>query len=304
MEVTSGVPQGSVLGLVLANIFINDLDEEVQGKIIRFADDIKLGGIANTHEDRMKIQGDLDKLEHWAQSNRMRYNKDKCQALHLGKRNQMHQYRMGIMWLNRIDKKILESIISNSQDVVVPLYTSLVRPHLEYCVQFWAPGFKKGAEKIERVQRRATKMIHGLETLPYEERLRELGMFSLQKRRLMGDMYKYLKGCHKKEGQDLFSLILECRTWNNQFELQQPRFRLDIRKSFLTAICQWNQLPREVVCSPTLQTFKVRLDSHLRGILYIGVLQQQGVGPDGLHDPFQLYYSMIFCSALSHSGPG
>ncbi|KAF7245546.1 Doublecortin domain-containing protein 1 [Varanus komodoensis] len=90
MEATSWVSQGSVLGPVLFNIFINDLDEEVQGKIIKFADDTKLGRIANTLEDKMKIQGDLDKLEHWAETNRMRFNKDKCHVLHLGKRNQRH----------------------------------------------------------------------------------------------------------------------------------------------------------------------------------------------------------------------
>ncbi|KAF7253376.1 cAMP and cAMP-inhibited cGMP 3',5'-cyclic phosphodiesterase 10A [Varanus komodoensis] len=114
MEVTSGVPEGSVLGPVLFNGFINDLDEEVQGKIIKFTDDTKMGGIANTLEDRMKIQGNLDKLEHWAQSNRMRLNKDKCQVLHLGKRNQMHRYKMGNTWLNRTEKdKDLGVIVGN-----------------------------------------------------------------------------------------------------------------------------------------------------------------------------------------------
>ncbi|KAF7243358.1 Collagen alpha-1(XXIV) chain [Varanus komodoensis] len=99
----------------------------------------------------------------------------------------------------------------------------------------------------------------------------KLGIFSLEKRRLRGNMislYKYLKGCHKEEGQDLFLLMPECRTRNNQFKLQQPRFRLDIRKNFLTvrAIQQWNQLPREVVGAPTLETFRKKLDSHLSGM--------------------------------------
>ena len=96
----SGVPQGSVLGPVLFNIFINDLDEEVQGTLIKFADDTKLCGIANTLEDRNKLQSDLDRLERWAENNRMKFNRDKCQVLHLGKRKQMHSYKIGDTWLS------------------------------------------------------------------------------------------------------------------------------------------------------------------------------------------------------------
>ena len=299
LPVSSGVPQGSVLGPLLFLIYINDIDCSIATKISKFADDTKIGGKALTTVDCKVIQRDLDKLSTWSDKWLLKFNKDKCKVMHVGLNNKKHNYELQGENLAKVEEEkdlgvivksdlksgmqclaasrkantILGFIARNFQcknpEVITRLYTSLVRPHLEYAVQFWSPFYLKDESKLESVQRRATKLIPGFRCLPYEERLKRLDMFSLKDRRIRGDLietFKILKNMDHINHEHFFELSSQLVTRNNGLKLKGQRFNTDLRKNFfnIRVIEFWNKLPASVVQANTIDTFKNRLDRYFK----------------------------------------
>ena len=297
-EVASGVPQGSVLGPLLFVVFINDIDQCVTSKLLKFADDTKLmKPVSSTHEINM-LRNDLCNLYSWSEDWLMLFNLDKCKVMHLGKNNVKSQYVMGGQILQEVsEEKDLGVIISNdlkvssqcskaaktanrilgmisrtfiykNKDTMLLLYKSLVRPHLEYCIQTWRPHLQKDIDLLERVQHRATKMIATFGSLTYEDRLLRLKLTTLETRRLRGDLievFKILKGFEDVDYSKFFTLSTS-HLRGHSLKIFKTRFNTNCGKYLFSnrIVVEWNLLSEDIVSCNTLDSFKGKLDLYLR----------------------------------------
>jgi len=300
--VKSGVPQGSVLGPLLFTIFIEDMGVNIINRILKFADDTKTFGVSNSVQNCISLQRDLDSLVEWSENWGMTFNAQKCKVMHFGSNNLEYDYNikgenlhkveverdLGILVSNdfkvakQVDKasssanKILGMIkrtfVSKGREIIIPLYKSIVRPHLEYCIQAWRPHYKKDIEKLEAVQRRTTKIISGMEGLSYEERLKKLGLPSLEYRRIRGDLievFKIYKGWTNLNFHDFFTPAAS-NLRGHKLKLFKTRFNTDVGKFTFAnrVIDMWNSLPEDLLECTTLNAFKNSIDKvllHQRG---------------------------------------
>ena len=224
-KVTSGVPQGSVLAPIMFLIYVNDMTEGVSSYMSLFADDAKLLRKISNQEDCKELQKDLDRIHDWSKTWEMEFNTRKCHLLEMGKSEArpMYTYKMGDAIISReSEEKDLGVFIQDNlspekhinkifgdtfrtlrnievafhymdKDMLKKIFTTMIRPKLEYAAVVWSPSKKKHIRKLERIQRIATKMVPELKELTYEERLKEMKLPTLEERRERGDLITIYK---------------------------------------------------------------------------------------------------------------
>ena len=226
-DVTSGIPQGSVLGPTLFLIYINDLPDVVHSFVKLFADDAKLYAVVNTANDASIVQQDLTRVDKWSDVWQIKFNYNKCNHMHLGKHRNFSKYFMSVNGeqteINQVpEQKDLGVIIDDKlnfkphiqamvkkanrnlgiikrtfsyldKTILLNLYKSIVRPNLEYASTVWSVIYKKDSISIENVQRRATRLVQNIRHLNYTDRMKELGLPSLQYRRSRADLIEVFK---------------------------------------------------------------------------------------------------------------
>ena len=300
-DVTSGVPQGSVLGPLLFIIYINDLDEGLMSRVSKFADDTKVGINANDVSEVKQGQDDLKRIGEWSQTWQMPFNLDKCKVMHVGQSNKKEKYNLldsdlkicneekdlGVVITSDLkssrqcieaEKKaqkvlgyIKRQFTTRKAETILTLYKALVRPHLEYAVQFWSPTQRKDIDRMEKVQARATKLIPSIRHISYERRLTKLNLYSLEKRRIRGqliEVFKILKGIENIDYRNIFTLSSN-QTRSNGWKLDLKRFNTTQCGNFFTykIPAYWNKLPADVVNSDSINQFKNRLDKVIDAVI-------------------------------------
>ena len=303
--VSSGIPQGSILGPLLFIIFINDLPDGIKSICKIFADDTKL---YNSHNNHITIQKDLLAFLEWSEKWLLKFNKSKCSVLHMGKNNNRHKYYMdkdhteelktteyekdvGVTFsgdlkfnkhMNNVIKKgnqitglIRRSFVYLDRTMLVKLYKSLIRPHLEYANVIWHPMYKNQLVAIERVQRRVTKLLPDIRDKTYRERLIDLKLPSIKFRQIRGDLiqtFKIIKNIDNLNCSDFFSFYdyNSTRGSNLKFQLYPELAQSKSRKNFLSnrINIHWNSLKESTRTAKSILNFKKGVDKDLFQLMY------------------------------------
>ena len=297
--VTSGVPQGSVLGPVLFLIYVNDMPEVVRCMVKLFADDTKLYSEIKETADRTALQEDINKIVTWTSNWLMKLNIDKCKHMEIGNITNNSSYTLdnGLTTISKVNSekdlgitfdrglKFSEHVckaVSKANQILgiifrtfkfmdtkmfLILFKSMVRPHLEYSTAVWSPLLTKDKIAIENVQRRATKRVNGLSELSYHDRLLKLGLPTLEYRRLRADLiqtYKIVNNIDNISSKTMFVINNTSNTRGHSQKLVKKQTRTNPSKNILCnrVSNNWNSLPDCVVTSKNVNIFKSKLNNH------------------------------------------
>ena len=294
--VTSGVPQGSVLGPILFLIYINDLPAAIKNRLLLFADDAKLWTQIHSEENCVSLQKDLDALYKWSVVNKLPFNLSKCKVMQIGK-SVNFKYRLGSQELEWVaQEKDLGVLISSNlkagnqclavykktssvlgmfqrllgrftHDIVPIIMNTYIRPRMEYGVQAWAPWMEKDIHLLQRIYHRVTKSVIGLQSLPYNDRLSRLNLFDFNYRRLRGDLILMFKAMKTADHplKSLFTLQNQRSSRSHDMQVSIPHSRVNCRRYFFAVrVCfSWNYLPAYVAQSSTVDSFKRNLDKFM-----------------------------------------
>ena len=298
----------SVLGPTLFTLFINDLPDTIHNEVYLFADDTKIFSPIASGDDAETLQQDIEACLNWSAAWLLEFNKDKCKVLDISTRPKDHHYQyqmhgnilshsetekdLGVevdrqlrftehiynkaKKANSIVAVIRRSFRNLNKETLPKLFKGIVRPHLEYAAPVWNPHFKKDIRTLENVQRRATKLVPGLQDLSYEQRLRELKLPTLAYRRLRGDMIEAFKITSDYYDPEIPKILHKHPNQNDQGlhlrghskKLFKKRARLDVRKFSFShrVVDNWNDLPDKVVTAPSVKSFERRLDKHWKSL--------------------------------------
>ncbi|MCP4473118.1 MAG: hypothetical protein GY821_00795 [Gammaproteobacteria bacterium] len=297
-QVTSGVPQGSVIGPLLFLVYINDLPLVVQhSDIFIFADDTKISFRVKNTADMSKLLRDLINVFDWASLNQLLVALHKCSLLHIGRLNPKFEYSvhgteissadsvrdLGVTvssnlrfsdHCNSIAKKahnranmIHRTFLTKNPKFLRNLFITYARPILEYASEVWSPHLVKDRNIVESVQRRFTKRIPVMSHLSYQDRLATLELQPLEYRRVVADLVMAYKIIHNKVDipMDAFFTLRRqsrsLRSSDNPMLLETTRSKTNLGKFFFSnrVVKVWNSLPPHIIMSPSVQTFKKRV---------------------------------------------
>lgn len=293
-SIPSGVIQGSVIGPLLFNIYISDFNKHFSSTVSFFADDTKFYN--NPVNNVNDLHSDLRSIENWCSMWKLSLNSDKCNVLHLGSNNPNNSYVLNNILIKSVNQQKdlgiiitkdlkweshIANVVKKTNSLIflvkksfprlslhhfLKIYKAYIRPRLEFCSSVWQPYYQKDIDMIEKVQRRATKIVPSIRNFEYNKRLDLLNLPLLEQRRKRGDLidtFKIINGYYKCELISLYVFNKNRNLRGHSKKLSNTKWNKLNRKNFLSerVVSSWNALPEETITATSVNNFKNLIDA-------------------------------------------